>query len=136
MKSSDLEFKNVYEIVEKNFEVSITVKFNEGHIFLCSENWDPPNSKCYWFVLGGWKGEKSVLRKCAANAIPSYVAYPKGNCSDFKAVVKVSIDCLLLRIRTRSNNFQAQKVRTSFHRKRLETRNPEQIRKKHFVNFS
>lgn len=95
MKSNNLRFENIYEVSGENFDFTLSVKFNEGHIFLCSENSEPPNSKCYWFVLGGWGGTKTVLRKCEAYRIPNDISYASGDCNSFRSYVNVSMNYLL-----------------------------------------
>ncbi|KAK9883921.1 hypothetical protein WA026_004861 [Henosepilachna vigintioctopunctata] len=63
----------------ENFNVTLSVRSTQVHFLLCDKK-DVTSANCYWFIIQGWKGNKSVLRKCSKQ-IPDVVnEYPKNPC--------------------------------------------------------
>jgi hypothetical protein len=61
----------VEEKLQQNFQISLSIRISrEAHIFLCDGN-KVEESNCYWFLLMGFGGTKTELRKCASGTIPA-----------------------------------------------------------------
>jgi hypothetical protein len=69
----------VEDELQQNFQISLSIRISrEAHIFLCDGD-KVEESNCYWFLLMGFRGNKTELRKCAQGTIPvlSNIAVPK-----------------------------------------------------------
>ncbi|KAK9883937.1 hypothetical protein WA026_004877 [Henosepilachna vigintioctopunctata] len=77
-----LFFKQILKVQNgKNFKVTLSVRSTEVHFLLCDEK-DVTSANCYWFIIQGWRGKKTVLRKCNKQ-IPDVInEYPKTPCKD------------------------------------------------------
>jgi hypothetical protein len=78
-KNGPLQFINAENKFEQNFQISLSIRISrEAHIFLCDGD-KVEESNCYWFLLMGFRGNKTELRKCAQGTIPvrSNIAVPK-----------------------------------------------------------
>jgi hypothetical protein len=65
--------------LEQNFQISLSIRISkQAHILLCDGE-IIAESNCYWFLLMGFGGDKTELRKCVRGTIPvrSNVAVPK-----------------------------------------------------------
>ncbi|XP_063908384.1 uncharacterized protein LOC135126334 isoform X6 [Zophobas morio] len=69
---SELQFLKILETESANFKVPLSIRTSqEAHIFLCEG--ETVLSNCYWFILQGFSGTKSVFRKCLVNTIPTKI---------------------------------------------------------------
>jgi hypothetical protein len=60
----------VEDELQQNFQISLSIRISrEAHIFLCDGD-KVEQSNCYWFLLMGFRGNKTELRKCARGTIP------------------------------------------------------------------
>jgi hypothetical protein len=56
--------------LEQNFQISLSIRIStEAHILLCDGD-KVQESNCYWFLLMGFGGTQTELRKCARGTIP------------------------------------------------------------------
>jgi hypothetical protein len=65
--------------LEQNFQISLSIRISkQAHILLCDGD-KVEESNCYWFLLMGFRGNKTELRKCARGTIPvrSNITVPK-----------------------------------------------------------
>jgi hypothetical protein len=65
-----LQFINAENKLEQNFQISLSIRISrEAYIFLCDGD-KVQESNCYWFLLTGFGGTKTELRKCPRGTIP------------------------------------------------------------------
>jgi hypothetical protein len=65
-----LQFINAENKLEQNFQISLSIRISrEAYIFLCDGD-KVQESNCYWFLLMGFGGTKTELRKCPRGTIP------------------------------------------------------------------
>ncbi|XP_031348305.1 receptor-type tyrosine-protein phosphatase delta-like isoform X2 [Photinus pyralis] len=81
-----LKFKELATISNyKRFQIHISIRTLEAHIYLCDHYW-PPYGNCYWIIIGGWGGYMTGIRKCETGKIPTAEdKYPKGPCGTLRS---------------------------------------------------
>ncbi|KAK9883933.1 hypothetical protein WA026_004873 [Henosepilachna vigintioctopunctata] len=77
-----LSFTKILKVQDgENLKVTLSLRASEVHFLLCDQE-DVTSANCYWFIIQGWRGKKTVLRKCNQQ-IPDVVnEYPKTPCVD------------------------------------------------------
>lgn len=93
-----LVYKEVFQKLNGNINIPFSIQIEkEAHIYLCDGD-TPPDSNCYWIMLGMNNGKMSQIRKCGSGQISfEPKTYPTDpSCKRGLVKVKVSFVTLLI----------------------------------------